>query len=48
MELKETFERVKAASRQLALLSDERKNALLMAVADAIGQHQQALLAANA
>ncbi len=48
MELKETFERVKAASRQLALLSDERKNALLMAVADAIGQHQPALLAANA
>ena len=48
MEPKETFERVKAASRQLALLSDERKNALLMAVADAIGQHQPALLAANA
>ena len=48
MELKETFERVKAASRQLALLSDERKNALLMAVADAIDQHQPALLAANA
>ncbi|MCR4853272.1 MAG: glutamate-5-semialdehyde dehydrogenase [Prevotella sp.] len=48
MELKETFERVKAASRQLALLSDERKNELLVAVADAIVKNQTSLLAANA
>ena len=47
MELKETFERVKAASRELALLSDERKNDLLFAVADAIEANTKSLLAAN-
>ena len=47
MELKETFERVKAASRELALLSDERKNDLLFAVADAIEANTKRLLAAN-
>ena len=47
MELKETFESVKAASRELALLSDERKNELLCAVADAIEANTQSLLTAN-
>ena len=44
----ETFERVKAASRQLALLADEQRNDILRAVADAILPHQAELLAANA
>ena len=47
MELKETFERVKAASRELALLSEERINELLTAVANAIVMNQEKLLAAN-
>ena len=47
MELKETFESVKAASRELALLSDERKNELLCAVADAIEANTHSLLTAN-
>ena len=36
MELKETFQRVKAASKTLGLLSDEQRNEILQAVADAI------------
>ena len=44
----EIFERVKAASRELALISDEVKNQVLNAVADAIGDNQSKLLAANA
>ena len=44
----EIFERVKAASRELALISDEVKNQVLNAVADAIGNNQSKLLAANA
>ena len=47
MELKETFERVKAASRELAQLSEERINELLVAVSKAIENNQEKLLAAN-
>ena len=36
MQLKDTFERVKRASKTLALLSDEQRNTILLAVADAI------------
>ena len=42
------FEQVRAASRQLALLTDEKKNAVLTALADAIATHREELLAANA
>ena len=48
MELKETFQRVKAASKTLGLLSDEQRNEILQAVADAIIAETPALLAANA
>ena len=47
MTLNETFERVKAASRQLALLSDEQRNNILLTLADAILPHADELLAAN-
>ena len=36
MQLKETFEKVKRASKSLALLSDRQRNDILNAVADAI------------
>ena len=48
MELKETFQKVKAASKILGLLSDEQRNEILQAVADAIIAETPALLAANA
>ena len=48
MQLKETFERVKRASKSLTLLSDERRNEILNAVADAIISNQSRILAANA
>ncbi|MCR4582258.1 MAG: glutamate-5-semialdehyde dehydrogenase [Prevotella sp.] len=48
MQLKETFERVKKASRSLALLSDERRNEILLAVAEAIRQQCPRILDANA
>lgn len=48
MELKETFQRVKAASKTLGLLSDEQRNEILQAVADAIIAETPALLKANA
>lgn len=48
MELKETFQRVKAASKELALISDERKNAILLQVADAIIAQKDMLLRENA
>lgn len=38
MELKETFQKVKAASKTLGLLTDEQRNEILQAVADAIMQ----------
>ncbi len=46
--MKTIFENAKQASRELALLSDERKNAVLHKVADAIAVHQAELLQANA
>ena len=48
MELREQFERVKAASKELALISDERKNNILEAVAEAIMQQKDMLLEENA
>ena len=48
MQLKETFERVKRASKSLALLSDTQHNEILNAVADAIIHHQARILEANA
>ena len=48
MELKETFQKVKAASKTLGLLTDEQRNEILQAVADAIIAETPALLAANA
>ena len=46
--VQEIFKRVKAASRELALIDDEVKNKVLNAVADAIADNQSALLSANA
>lgn len=48
MELKETFQKVKAASKTLGLLIDEQRNEVLQAVADAIIAETPALLKANA
>ena len=48
MELIKIFERAKAASRELALIDDARKNAVLQAVADAIISESAELLEANA
>lgn len=48
MEVKEIFKQVKEASKQLALMSDEQRNEVLHAVAHAIIEHQEELLAANA
>ncbi len=48
MQLKETFEKVKDASRSLALLSNDARNQVLMAVADAIMANQDSILNANA
>jgi len=43
----EKLERARAASAKLALLSTEEKNALLLAIADAIENHEKSILAAN-
>ena len=48
MELKEIFQTTKQASKQLALISDEKRNEILNAVADAIIAKKDELLAANA
>ena len=48
MQLTDTFKRVKRASKQLALLSDEQRNEILRAVADAIVNQQKRILEANA
>ena len=48
MQLKETFERAKRASKMLALLSDEQRNEILLAVADAIVNQKERILKANA
>ena len=47
MPLTETFQRVKQAGRRLALMTDEQRNRILNAVADAILARQAELLAAN-
>ena len=47
MEMKEIFERVKRASRSLALLTDEERNSVLLDVADAIVARQEMILEAN-
>lgn len=48
MELKETFQKVKKASKTLGLLTDKQRNEILQAVADAIIAETPALLQANA
>ena len=48
VELTETFKKVKTASKTLALISDSQRNEILLAVADAIQENQEQLLAANA
>ena len=48
MQLIETFQRVKRASKRLALLSDEQRNEILRAVADAIITNKERILKANA
>jgi len=48
MQLKDTFESVKRASKRLALLSDAQRNEILNAVADAIINNQTRILKANA
>ena len=47
MQLKKTFEKVKRASKSLALLSDEQRNEILNAVADAIIYNKMRILEAN-
>ena len=47
MQLKETFERVKRASKSLALLNDGQRNEILNAVADAIIDQKERILEAN-
>ena len=48
MALKDTFEQVKRASKSLALLSDQQRNEILNAVADAIIGQKERILKANA
>ena len=48
MLLEETFKKVKRASKSLALLSDQQRNEMLLAVADAIIDQQERILTANA
>jgi glutamate-5-semialdehyde dehydrogenase len=47
MELTETFKRVKKASKSLSLLSDDMRNQILNAVADAIVDYKERILMAN-
>ncbi len=48
MQLEETFKSVKRASKSLALLSDQQRNEILLAVADAIIENKVRILEANA
>ncbi len=48
MQLEETFKRVKQASKTLATLSDQQRNDVLNAVADAITDNKARILEANA
>ena len=47
MELIETFKQAKAASRSLALISEDLRNQILLAVADAIVDYKERILVAN-
>jgi glutamate-5-semialdehyde dehydrogenase len=47
MELIETFKKAKAASRSLALISEDLRNQVLQAVADAIVDYKERILVAN-
>jgi glutamate-5-semialdehyde dehydrogenase len=47
MELIETFKKAKAASRSLALISEDLRNQILQAVADAIVDYKERILVAN-
>ena len=47
MKLIETFKKAKAASRSLALISEDLRNQILQAVADAIIDYQERILSAN-
>ena len=47
-EILELGRRAKTAARELGRLSSDRKNAGLLAMADALGVHREAILAANA
>ena len=47
MQLTETFQRVKKASRSLSLLTDEQRNNILNAVADTLIDYKERILAAN-
>lgn len=44
----ETLKKVKAASKELAMISDEKRNKILESIADAIAVHEDELLEANA
>ena len=48
MQLTATFQRVKSASKSLAMLTDAQRNDILLAVADAIVSQQERILQANA
>lgn len=48
MQLEETFKRVKQASKSLALLNDQQRNEILLAVADAVIANKDNILKANA
>ena len=48
MQLKETFERVRAASKSLTALTDQQRNEILQAVANAIIDFKDRILVANA
>ena len=47
MELTETFKRAKVASHSLALISEDLRNQILQAVADAIIDYKERILVAN-
>ena len=47
MQLKETFEKAKKASKTLSLISDDLRNDILCAVADALTDYMERILTAN-
>ena len=47
MQLEATFKQVKRASKTLSLLSDQQRNEILNAVADAIIDYKERILSAN-